>query len=240
LSAYLHTVPGGLGRITPTDFTHVDKWPLTAATMPSSPVPVAIGINWYDSFDHPTAVRPGEPWIGLKDNLGSIRGGHCVCLLPAKLIDSEGWYEFYDQGHEGACVGFGCSRMMSLLNRKRYDARWLWNQAKMIDEWPDTNPGDDNGTSVRAACDVLRLQGHVVYRSSNEKAADVKEGIAANRWATNAQQVLDALGTPEWDHVRILNSWGRGGYPHIVRMPAKTLDRLLQREDGEACLVTDR
>ena len=30
-------------------------------------------------------------------------------------------------GPEGACVGFGCSRMMSLLNRKRYDARWLWD-----------------------------------------------------------------------------------------------------------------
>ena len=27
----------------------------------------------------------------------------------------EGWWDFYDQGTEGACVGFGCSRMMSLL-----------------------------------------------------------------------------------------------------------------------------
>ena len=71
------------------------------------------------------------------------------------------WREFYNQGQEGACVGFGSSEMMSILNHRRYDARWLWNEAKKIDEWPDTNPGDDNGTSVRAAMDVLRTEGHI-------------------------------------------------------------------------------
>lgn len=229
---------GPLGRREPSDFTHMDKYPLTAATAPTKPVPVAIGINWYTNFDTPLSVRPVEPWIGTTDDLGTIRGGHCVCLLPANMTDAPSWYEFYNQGSEGACVGFGCSRMMSLLNRKRYDARWLWNEAKKVDEWDDTNPGDDNGTSVRAACDVLRKQGHVTFRQSKEKPASSLDGIVRNRWATNAQQVLNALGTPGWDHVRVLNSWG-SSYPHIVRMPARTLDRLLQ-ENGEACLVTDR
>jgi hypothetical protein len=39
--------------------------------------------------------------------------------------------------------------------------------------------------------------------------------------------------------VDIMNSWGRAGYPHLVRMPATVLDRL-RREEGEIGLVTDR
>ncbi len=56
--------------------------------------------------------------------------------------------------------------MMSLLNRKRYDARWLWDWAKSTDEWPETNPGDDQGTSVRAACEILRSRGHVPWKAT--------------------------------------------------------------------------
>lgn len=225
-----------LGRRAPTDFVHVERFPLTAATAPSTPVPVAIGVNWYENFDTPE-LSAGHPWIG-RGMLGKIRGGHCVCLLPAGMTDPSSWWHFYDQGREGACVGFGCSRMMSLLNRQRYDARWLWNQAKTIDEWPETNPGDDNGTSVRAACDVLRKTGHVVANRVPE-IVDIGQGIAANRWATDVDQILKALGTPSWDHVRVLNSWG-AGYPHIVNMPATTLHQLISVENGEACLVTDR
>jgi hypothetical protein len=160
-----------LGRRTPTDFEHVTRWPLTATTTPAKPVPVAIGVNWYSAFDTPEKDNRGRWWIGRGD-LGSVRGGHCVCLEPGagNERDTPGWYGFYDQGREGACVGFGCSRMMSLLNRKRYDARWLWDRAKEVDEWPDTNPGDDNGTSVRAALDVLRTRGHVVYKPTTRTA----------------------------------------------------------------------
>jgi hypothetical protein len=37
---------------------------------------VAIGINWYSSFDSPYIVD-NERWISIG---GGIRGGHCVCL----------------------------------------------------------------------------------------------------------------------------------------------------------------
>lgn len=221
-----------LGRRTPSSWEHVDRYPLVAA--PAKPVPVAIGINWYTAFDTPQR-QGGAWWIGRGNDLGSVRGGHCVALLPAGLTDPASYWAFYDQGQEGACVGFGCSRMMSLLNRRRYDARWLWNQAKLVDEWPDTNPGDDNGTSVRAACDVLRAQGAERWHSTKPTAQD---GISANRWATSVDQVLAALGTPDRDYVVVLNSWGRTGYPHFTRMPASVLDRLI-REDGEATLVVD-
>jgi len=39
---------------------------------------VTIGINWYDSFDGAWIID-GERWLP-QGNLGSIRGGHCVCL----------------------------------------------------------------------------------------------------------------------------------------------------------------
>ena len=232
-----------LGRRVPTDWQHVERYPLTASTTPSKPVPVAIGVNWYSNFDDPVKDARGRWWIG-KGDLGHVRGGHCVCLEPGDPStggseqDIPSWWDFYDQGQEGACVGFGSSRMMSLLNRKRYDARWLWNQAKRVDEWPDTNPGDDNGTSVRAAMDILRTRGHVL---SGGSAVVLGEGISANRWAIRTEQVLGALQSPANERmgaVRILNSWGKS-YPHRVWMPLETLQRLLD-EDGEATLVTDR
>lgn len=237
-----------LGRRAPTDFRHYERWPLTASTTPDKPVPVVIGVNWYTNFDDPVKDSKGRWWIGRDQNLGNVRGGHCVCLEPGDPAtgtteqDATSWWDFYDQGREGACVAFGSSRMMSLLNRKRYDARWLWNQAKIIDEWPDTNPGDDNGTSVRAAMDVLRTKGHVVVGQGGVgKPVSQQEGISANRWAKNVNEVLAALKSPACERmgaVRILNSWGRG-YPHRVWMPFEVLQRLLD-EDGEAALVVDR
>lgn len=222
------------------NFDHVEKYPLSALPTPPQNVPVVLGIDWYDNFDAPYMKMVGKRktyWIGA-GRLGGVRGGHCICLLPAHISDALGWWSFYDQGREGACVGFGSSRCMSLLNRDRYNARWLWDQAKVVDEWPDTNPGDDNGTSVHAAFDILRIKGHVLAHDASQTPL-LSAGIAANRWATTAQQVLDALGTPTWDHVRILNSWGHDGYPHITNMPASILDMLL-RADGEAAIPTDR
>jgi hypothetical protein len=237
-----------LGRRTPETWEHVERWPLTATTTPSKPVPVVIGVNWYSNFDKPEKDRNGRWWIGRSTDLGTIRGGHCVALEPGddpattrSAQDPVSFWTFYDQGREGACVGFGCSRMMSLLNRKRYDARWLWDRAKEVDEWPDTNPGDDNGTSVRAAFDVLRDRGHVVYKPADEDGPSVTEGISANRWAKSADDVLGALRSPgssRMGAVRVLNSWGNS-YPHRVWLPLEVLDRLIG-EDGEAGVPVDR
>jgi hypothetical protein len=224
-----------LGRRAPTDFEHVDKYPLTATTRPVKPVPVAIGVNWYDNFDDPQQDHHGSWWVG-RGELGSVRGGHCVCLLPAKTIDPPAWRAFYNQGSEGACVGFGCSRMMGLLNRVRYDSFWLYHEARKVDEWP----GEDyDGTSVRAALDVLRTQGHVRVGAKGKRLPpSVAEGISANRWATSVDDVLKVLGYPDKDYVEFANSWGLD-YPRRTRMPASVLERLLN-ENGEFGLVTDR
>lgn len=225
-----------LGRIEPPDFEHVAKYPLSSLSAEKLPVyaPVVLGVNWYEAFDRPERNAAGRAWIG-RGQLGRKRGGHAVCLLPARTVDPYAWWELYDQGSEGACVGFAASRMMSLLNRRRYDARWLYREAQMVDEWPGN---DYSGTSVRAAMDVLRSQGHKEVRNGDIRDPDTRDGIAENRWATTADEVLAALGTPHLDYVTILNSWGRS-YPHFTRMSAGVLQRLLD-ENGEAAIVTDR
>ncbi|WP_066370635.1 hypothetical protein [Herbidospora mongoliensis] len=101
----------------------------------------------------------------------------------------------YDQSKEGACVGFSSSWAMSILNGPLYDARWLWDRAKEIDEWPATNPGDNEGTSVRAAMDVLRDQGHSRLVLGQRQEPSAADGIAANRWATRVDQVRTCITT---------------------------------------------
>lgn len=224
-----------LGRRVPEDFEHVEKYPLTAvprSALVAPQVPVVFGINWYTNFDNP--VKVGREYVIGQGDFGRIRGGHAICARPYRVRDYTGWWEFYDQGTEGACVGFACSRMMTLLNRRRYDARWLYYEAQKVDEWPGENY---SGTSVRAACDILRTRGH--RRSRSQTEAEV-EGIETNRWATHWDDVRAALGTPgSVNGVQLMNSWGRDGYPHYVRISDEAGARVLD-EYGEIALVTDR
>lgn len=215
--------------------------------------PVAVAINWYTNFDTPVTVQSGAVtryFVGTSKNLGTVRGGHCVCLKSGNYVDLASWWDFYDQGAEGACVGFGSSRMMSLLNRKRYDARWLWDMAKSVDPWPDTNPGDDNGTNLDAAMQILKARGHVSWSSlyanrtwqqRDTETPALTEGVSAYRWAQTVDEIRSVLQSPLNDSLQavpFLNSWGRQ-YPHITWMPYAVLERLLG-EYGEAALVTDR
>jgi len=243
-----------LGRLIPDDWRHVEKFPLTALAPTELParVPIVIGVNWYTAFDSP-AKDPisGEYFIARAgvSALTTLRGGHCVCLDPG-VGETDPFYTFYNQGREGACVGFGWSRCMSLLNGGFYAARWLWDAAKTRDEWNSTNPGDDNGTSVRAAAEVLRDRGHVPWSNTyatddwHRRAAytpDAQQGIAAFRWATSVQDVHAVLGNPRADElgaVPVLNSWGTA-YPHRVYMPDAVLAKLIEQE-GEVAVPTDR
>jgi hypothetical protein len=244
-----------LGRLIPDDWEHVDSYPLTALAPEERPAkrPVVIGVNWYSEFDNPERDEgTGEFFVarGGADSLTRIRGGHCICLEPGGEPDPEEWWDFYDQGAEGACVGFGWSRCMSILNQQLYTARWLWDRAKETDEWPDTKPGDDNGTSVRAAGGVLRKKGHVDwnqeyadddYTERDDYSPERVDGIRRFRWARSVEHVHNALGNDRADElgaVPFLNSWGRG-YPHRTWMPDDVLHRLMQ-EDGEVAVPTDR
>ena len=101
------------------------------------------------------------------------------------------------------CVGFGCSAMMSITNHRqrvlatgqdltfRYECLWLYAQAQLVDEWPDTPPAE--GTSVRAGCDVLRDVGHRRVQNGVAKPPSLANGISANRWATTVDEIRAAL-----------------------------------------------
>lgn len=227
-----------LGRREPKDWEHVEKYPLrelpTAIPLPGGPV--IWGVNWYTNFDTP--VRFSNRWWVGRGSLGMIRGGHAICSPSLRQKDVPTWWKFYDQGVEGACVGFAASRMMSLLNRKRYAAFWLYHEAQKIDEWEGT---DYQGTSVRAALDVLRTRGHCRIRNGETDMEALGDGIRENRWATTITEVLDALHSARYQKmgaIPFLNSWGVR-YPRIVWMELAIWERLLN-EGGECGLIIDR
>lgn len=158
--------PGVLGRREPTDWKHVERYP--ASTLIATAT-------------HPLTAAPPNTEKGLG--------------LPW-------WWKQHDQGQQGACVGFGCSAMMSITNHRqrllasgrdvtyRYEARWLYHEAQAIDEYEDTPP--EEGTSVRAGCEILRSVGHRRVQRQTP-APDPSHGIAAYRWATTVDEIRAAI-----------------------------------------------
>lgn len=156
-----------LGRLQPPDFDHVGAYPLTALIADPA---------------HELAIPPA----GTEKSLG----------LPW-------WWRQHDQGQEGACVGFGASAMMSITNHAqrlretgkdvtyRYDARWLYLESQLIDDWDETPP--EEGTSVRAACDILRDRGHRRVQRGVVGAEHLAHGISTNRWARSVDELRAAI-----------------------------------------------
>lgn len=231
----------GLGRLAPTDWRHVSRFALADAPTPiTQPTPVVLGINWWSAFDQPIQANSGRWWLArpAQTDLGYIRGGHAICIKPTPVTDYTSWWEFYDQGDTGECVGFSLSRMMTLLNRVRYQGEWLYMRATEIDEWSDNDLDQDAGTSVRAGCEILRTLGH---KRARHQLANAGDGISAYRWATSVEEIHQTIASPLADRlgaVPLVNSWGRF-FPHIVWLPDEILNRLLS-EDGEAAIVVDR
>ncbi len=229
-----------LGRREPTDDRHVRLFRLTTATLPDKPTPVIAGSNWYSSFDEPQWDRRGRFWMIGAGALGYVRGGHAWTLKPDGITDTVAWWDWFDQGEEGACVGFAIGRALTLLNRTRYHNRDIYRAAQAIDEFDDTPP--EEGTSVRAGLDVVRTTGPCRVFRGRTYPPDPAAGILSNRWATSVEDAVAAMHSPrylELGRACFLNSWGRTGYPHITWMPLDTLDRLL-REDGELAVIIDR
>jgi hypothetical protein len=256
----------GLGRRVPTDFEHVEKYPLRMLIA--------------DPLDE-LVVPPKSVEVGLG--------------LPR-------YWKTWDQGSEGACVGFGSSVMMAVTNTRqywlankttqqfKYDPWWLYNEAQLVDEWDDTPP--EEGTSVRAACRVLQDKGHCRIFNNVSNPADLAQGISAYRWATTVDEMraaifaqraisigvnwytaFDSAGITEWNGeywigldsnnkpktnlgsirgghctgifrmsdrrqaFKFMNSWG-DTYPPMW-IPYSVMQKLLD-EDGEAAVIVDR
>lgn len=140
-----------------------------------------------------------------------------------KILKLPPWHWTHDQGQEGSCVGhagvmeraitnLAQNRLASIINPgRRYDPLWAWDQAKIVDPFPDTNPGDDNGTLVRSFYDVARDKGmrriasdgiHInpatgtpVVTDPKESSPQIGEGVKATRWATSVDEIRTAIST---------------------------------------------
>ena len=225
-----------LGRREPSDWRHVELYPmraLAAAEQPRSQA-VVLGTNWYASMMRPYLKLNNEWWF-REDNLGRNLGGHATCLRPDRVTDYGTWWEFYHQKDRNACVGFACARSRSLVERRRYDANWIYDRALEIDEWPGE---DDEGTSLRAGFQVMKNTG---VRRANTGAISQDESISAYRWLRSVDEIRAVLDSPSNDArqaVRLMSSWGRD-FPHFIWLPYTLLERLLN-EDGEAATGTPR
>jgi hypothetical protein len=73
----------------------------------------------------------------------------------------------------------------------RYESRWLYLQAQLADEWDDTPP--EEGTSVRAGCEVLRTIGHRRVQAGGVGEPNLAHGITAYRWATGVDEIRAAI-----------------------------------------------
>lgn len=244
-----------LDRVVSSTHDHLDKYPLTPKTITRTISSMMVAVNWYENFDRPVEkkIKGVERDVIGQGELGRRRGGHAVCGRNWKLKDSPEWWEYYDQGQEGRCVEFAALRILTQMNRKRYDitSRFHYHMAQHIDEWAGCYLGHGGrayaGTSGRAGLEVLRSYGAVVgLRGGEAMTEDVaaqivsySEGIAEYRWATSWDQVREALGVPDYlPGIPINNSWGKG-YPREVILLDDAGERVL-REDGEFGIVVDR
>lgn len=134
------------------------------------------------NFDHVTEY-PGNALRMLK---------RTVEVVEKRMSFPDRYIDIYDQGSEGACVGFGESICMTILNRKLYDAMWLYREAQVVDEWTDTPP--EEGTSLSAGFDVLRDKGHRQLWDGKSRPPKVQEGIVkVNRWLTTVDEMRTAI-----------------------------------------------
>lgn len=236
-----------LGHLFAPDREHISKHPLLLEEL-TRPLPVTLGINWYEAFDRPVQ-RADRSWhfpdVSKGESLGKIRGGHCGALVQmggiAILAQNPHWWAFYNQGPEGACDGFGHCKSQSLLRGGTYDGFWLYNQARKLE---GTFPNGE-GTTGRSVCQVLKSTGLRTQPgavASHDESLDgpvtLTLGIAAYRWATMVDDVLAALGRPGAQAVPFSNNWGEDA-PLVTWLPVATLARVLA-EEGEADVVTDR
>lgn len=176
----------------------------------------------------PLGGDPEDPRLGrlVPDDFEHVAKYPLTAALPATVASVEvvlplpSWHWTHDQGTEGSCVGHGTVMERAVVNTmqrkaagqkpytRRYDPLDLWERAKLVDEWPETNPGDHNGTSVRAAYDVLRNSGarpikldgiHVESAgglpvvTDTSQAPDPAEGVVRTRWAVSVDELRSGL-----------------------------------------------
>lgn len=151
-------------------------------------------LNWFANYDKPLIKGHGlghkrsstnkfqriRPPLGLTSFTVNKR-----LELPYQYIPR------YDQGAEGACVGFGWSWAMSILNKRYYAARKLYLEAQFKDQWPETPP--EEGTSVTAGAMILRDQGHWRFARGITFPLAAAEGISDFKMVQSVDDIRYAI-----------------------------------------------
>jgi hypothetical protein len=110
----------------------------------------------------------------------------------------------YNQGATAECVAYAASRVMNWFNHYAFDAHWLYERCKEVDGYPG-----QEGTTARAACDVLRRLGHWrIIAGKPVKAGPRKaHGILSNHWATSVDDIRSVFARARPEPVLIGIDW---------------------------------
>lgn len=130
-----------------------------------------------------------------------------VTADPSIVIEKEiarPTLDAYDQGATPKCVAFSTSKVVNWFNKYDFDAPWLYDRCKEVDGMPGVD-----GTNARAACDVLRTQGHLrrVKGKPVKAGPSLKHGISGNRWAQSVDEIRAVFATATPQPVLIGIDW---------------------------------
>lgn len=192
-----------LDRLPSVRTDHLEKFPLTAATMPSSATAMAMGVNWYPNFDSPELVRirGRDRYVIGRGTLGRMRGGHATCLRPWTLVDLLAWWTYYNQGVEGRCHPAGTFVRLADGSQRRIEDIRLLDQVVTA----EGRTGRVVETMVRRADRVLRvrLRGHAGVQCTPEhplltgrgyveaKNLQIGDRVAVTRYLPSSPDPLD-------------------------------------------------
>ncbi len=130
---------------------------------------------------------------------------------------------FYFQNGYPACIGFGCARAMTILNRKRYKAYRFYQEAQRF----DGISGPHAGSTVHGAARVLIAQGIALATgdSAFEKGWD----------PSLAEGIESVLYTQEVDAMRTCIA---GGAPLMIGVPWYSGYEAPVKRNGDSWLQT--
>ena len=242
-----------LGRRIPTDFEHVEKYPLRALIpqigLPPTPTEKSLGLPW---------------WWKQHD-----QGNRSSCVGHGESAERSITNHYQRLKNTGQDITY------------RYDSNWLYDEALKIDEWPgeadegtSLRAGYDvliNGhrrVQRGVTGPVVIEHGVTTYRwavNVDEIRAAIFAGLAVaiginwyrsfdapyqktpgGEWWIDFAQGSGILGghctcffrmSDRREAFRMMNSWG-AGYPPVW-VPYEVMERLFS-EQGEAAVVTDR
>lgn len=156
---------GGLGRRVPTDFEHVQKYPLRTLIEDQTLVIPPAG----------TEKSLGLPWWWKQHNQG--QEGSCVGFGCSSMMSITNHLQ--RKLTTGQNITY------------RYDSHWLYDEAQLVDEWLETPP--EEGTSVNAGAQILKAKGHRRVQAGWPGPPLLMHGISAYRWAGNHDEVRAAI-----------------------------------------------